>query len=189
MAVNSAGLRLAIFGATTVLLAIMSRGSLSKPRSHGFHRFYVFEALAASILINLPVWFADPFSWNQIISWLLLCTSLIAVLLGARTLHVHGRSNAAARPEPELLAFERTSRLVRSGIYRHVRHPMYCSLLALAWGVFFKAPSAVGALLAGTASFGVGLMARIEEAECVSVFGQQYRDYMQQTRRFIPGLY
>jgi protein-S-isoprenylcysteine O-methyltransferase Ste14 len=187
--ITSAGLRVASFAVATALLGFMSRASLRNPRSHGFHRFYVFEVLMALILINGPVWFVDPFSWHQIVSWLLLCLSLALVILGAWALRVHGRSNAEARPEPELLTFERTSRLVQRGIYSRIRHPMYGSLLALAWGVFFKAPSFVGAVLAGVASLGVALMTRIEEAECIKVFGRQYRDYMRRTWRLVPGLY
>jgi protein-S-isoprenylcysteine O-methyltransferase Ste14 len=184
-----ANARLAVFALATVLLAYSTRASLLRPRSHGFHRFFVFEAILALILINLPLWFIDPFSWHQTISWILLMISVIPLVLGVRALHLHGDPDASIRQEPELLAFERTSRLVREGVFHYIRHPMYSSLLLLAWGLFFKAPSATGGALAILATAGLMLMAKIEEAECLKAFGQEYEEYMRHTRRFIPHVF
>jgi protein-S-isoprenylcysteine O-methyltransferase Ste14 len=181
--------RLTVFALATVLLAYFTRASLLRPRSHGFYRFFVFEAIIALILINLPLWFSDPFSWHQIISWILLVSSLVPLVLGVRALHLHGGPDASTRQEPELLAFERTSRLVREGVFHYIRHPMYSSLLLLAWGVFFKAPSAAGGALAILATAGLMLMAKIEEAECLKTFGHEYQEYMRHTRRFIPNVF
>jgi len=181
--------RIAIFALATVLLAYVFRASLRHPRSHGFYRFFVFEAILALFLMTVPLWFHDPFSLLQLISWAFLLGSLILVVAGVRALHIHGRPDASARKEPELLGFERTSRLVHEGVFHHIRHPLYTSLLLLTWGIFFKAPSGSSAALAIGATAGLVLMANAEEAECVRVFGQEYRDYMRHTRRFIPRVY
>jgi protein-S-isoprenylcysteine O-methyltransferase Ste14 len=50
-------------------------------------------------------------------------------------------------------AIEKTTILVTTGAYRYIRHPLYSSLLFLAWGIFFKAPSWPGGLLALAATF------------------------------------
>jgi protein-S-isoprenylcysteine O-methyltransferase Ste14 len=181
--------RLAIFVVATVLLAAVSRRSLLSIHSHGFYRFFVFEAILALILTNLPFWIRDAFSWYQVVSWILLLTSVFPLALGIRALHGPGRSGTASRQEPELLAFERTTRLVRAGVFRHIRHPMYSSLLFLAWGVFFKLPSVSGATLAVLATEGLSFMAKIEEAENSRAFGQEYREYMVHTKRFIPHVF
>ena len=181
--------RFAVFAFATVVLALLSRRSLLSIRSHGFYRFFVFEAILALVLINLPFWFRDAFSWYQVISWILLLSSLLLVVLGIRALHDLGRSGSASRDEPELLAFERTTRLVRAGVFRYVRHPMYSSLLLLAWGVFFKLPSLPGAALALIATAGLIVMAAIEEGENSRAFGQEYREYMAHTKRFIPHVF
>jgi protein-S-isoprenylcysteine O-methyltransferase Ste14 len=183
------GVRLAIFAFATVLLAVVSRRSLLSIHSHGFYRFLVFEAILALVLINMPFWFRDSLSWHQVISWLLLLTSLIPLALGIRALRGPGRSGTTFRDEPELLAFERTTRLVRVGIFRHIRHPMYSSLLFLAWGVFFKLPSLPGAALAVIATAGLIVMANIEEGENSRAFGEEYRQYMVHTKRFIPHVF
>jgi len=186
MADVSGDIRLAIFGVATLFLGYISRASLLRPKSHGFYRFFVFEIIVLLVLINVPRWFIDPFSWHQIVSWILLMSAFIPLILGVRALRLHGRPDASTRPETELLAFERTSRLVREGIFRFIRHPMYSSLLLLAWGIFFKVLSGTGVALAILATAGLMLMAKIEEAECMLVFGQEYREYMRHTRRFIP---
>ena len=187
--VSWSSMQVAAFGLATVLLAVVSRRSLRSIRSHGFYRFFVFEAILALILTNLPFWFRDAFSWHQLLSWILLLTSLLPLALGIRALHGPGTSGATSRNEPELLAFERTTRLVREGIFRHIRHPMYSSLLLLAWGVFFKLPSTPGFVLAAVATAGLIVMAKIEEGENSQAFGSQYREYMAHTKRFIPHVF
>ncbi len=169
-----------------MLLAIISRRSLLRPRSHGFYRFFAWEAILGLVLINTPYWFKDAFTWHQIISWFLLIVCIIPLVLGVSGLRSHGRADAGARRDPELLGFERTTALVNDGIFGLIRHPLYSSLLLLAWGVFFKDPSLLGGALAAAATLLLVLTARRDEAECLQVFGAEYRQYMQHTRMFIP---
>lgn len=81
-----------------------------------------------------------------------------------------------------------TERLVTTGIYRHIRHPMYSSLLFLAWGAFLKSVTIDTLILSVLASLALLSTAKTEEAENVARFGQEYRDYMERTRRFVPFL-
>jgi protein-S-isoprenylcysteine O-methyltransferase Ste14 len=97
--------------------------------------------------------------------------------------------SARERSNPALMDFERTTELVTVGVFRYIRHPLYSSLLFLAWGVFFKHPSWVGLFLAGIATFFLTMTARIEEAENMAFFGTAYESYMKQTRMFIPFLF
>lgn len=175
-----------LFALATVLLACVSRASLSKPRSHGFFRFLAWEAIAALILINAPIWFHEWLSWHQVVSWLLLSASIIPLVLGVTALRSRGLPDSTKRPDGELLAFERTTSLVSDGVYRYIRHPLYTSLLGLTWGAFFKEPSAVGALLATCATMLLVVTAKRDESECVQVFGGDYAEYMRRTRMFIP---
>lgn len=66
---------------------------------------------------------------------------------------------------------------------------MYSSLLFLAWGIFFKAPSWLGGLLALAATLFLVATSRVEEAENLRFFGEAYREYMKQTKMFIPFLF
>jgi len=78
---------------------------------------------------------------------------------------------------------------VTTGIYRYIRHPLYSSLLLLAWGIFFKLPSLVGGILVITATIFLVLTAKADEAECTKFFGPAYQEYMKRTRRFVPHLF
>ena len=66
---------------------------------------------------------------------------------------------------------------------------MYSSLLFLAWGIFFKAPSWIGGLLALASTLSLVIAARMEEVENVHFFGDVYREYMKRTKMFIPFLF
>jgi protein-S-isoprenylcysteine O-methyltransferase Ste14 len=80
--------------------------------------------------------------------------------------------------------------VVRSGLYRFVRHPAYTGwfLLALGTGLYFG--SVVG--LAGTVVFVLVLAWRVkvEEAALSEQLGDAYRAYMRDVpSRFLPGLF
>jgi protein-S-isoprenylcysteine O-methyltransferase Ste14 len=101
-------------------------------------------------------------------------------------LKTRGHPNVTREAEPSLLAFEKTTQLVTTGIYRYIRHPLYSSLLLLAWGIFFKAPSFAGGTLAALAAIFLVYTAKADERECVQFFGEEYLEYMKRTKRFIP---
>lgn len=172
----------------TAGLVYVSRAWLVDPRTHGFYRFFAWEAILALALLNIELWFRDPFSWHQIISWLLLAVSGYLVIHSVHLLWLLGKPSSQREGEP-LFEFEKTTRLVTVGIYRYIRHPMYSSLLFLAWGVFFKKPSWAGGLLAVAATLFLVAAGKIEEAEDIRYFGETYREYMKRTKMFIPALF
>lgn len=178
----------AIFLLATAGLAYVSRASLRQPRSHGFYRFFAWEAILVLALLNIDVWFRDPLSWYQIISWLLLIVSGFLVIHGVQLLRKIGKQNAQRADSP-MLDFEKTTALVTTGAYRYIRHPLYSSLLFLAWGIFFKSPSWPGGILALAATLFLVATAKVEEAEDIRFFGPAYREYVKQTRMFIPFLF
>jgi protein-S-isoprenylcysteine O-methyltransferase Ste14 len=171
-----------------VLLAYVSRASLRLPRSHGFYRFFAWEAILGLTLLELDLWFFDPFSWHQIISWLLLAVSLPLAIHGARLLSRIGKQDTR-RDDTPMLQFEKTTTLVTVGAYRYIRHPLYSSLLSLTWGVFFKSPFWLGGILALLASCFLVATAKMEESENIRFFGAPYQAYMKQTKMFVPFLF
>ena len=181
-------IRFAAFALLSVPILWVSRRSLRHPTSHGFSRFFAFEAILALIVLNIPYWFAVPFGVQQIASWVLLSVSLVFVIWGFVLLRRRGGFNPAAEASPSY-EWEKTGHLVTKGIYAYIRHPMYSSLLFLGWGAVLKSVSFGTLLLGAAATLALAATAKTEEAENVVRFGQEYRDYMRRTRRFVPFLF
>ena len=97
--------------------------------------------------MNVDSWFVAPLSGHQILSWILLTLSAVLAAHTLWLLHTIGKPDSR-RTDASLIGIERTTELVTIGAYRYIRHPAYGSLLYLTWGVFFKGPSMMGAVLA-----------------------------------------
>jgi protein-S-isoprenylcysteine O-methyltransferase Ste14 len=177
-----------VFGIGSLPILWISRGSLRRRDAHGFYRFFAFEAILGLVALNLPTWLRDPFSPRQLASWALLLASLLLAVHGFTLLRRAGKPDPGIE-DPTRLGVEKTTCLVRSGAYRVIRHPLYASLLALAWGVFLKAPSWLGLTLAVVATGALYLTARVEEQENLRNFGPAYGEYMRETRMFIPFVF
>lgn len=179
---------LIIFLAGTAFFIWVSRHALRNPRAHGFYRFIAWECMLALVLVNFPMWSVDPFVPRQIVSWLLLASSLALALHAVHMLKRLGRPSQA-RTDAELYAFEKTSTLVTSGAFGYIRHPMYAALLYLAWGAYLKDISWASTALVGAASVALFITALRDEAECLQHFGPAYADYMKKSKRFVPLLF
>ncbi len=185
-------LRAIVFLGLSAALAYVSRAALRNARSHGFYRFFAWECILGLFVLNfvsLQQWFGDPLSVRQLVSGFLLVVCIVPVALGAFLLRTRGRPDVERRHDASLAGFEKTTRLVTTGIYKYIRHPLYSSLLLLAWGVFFKRPFWLGAVVALGATGFLLATAKVEEAENINYFGQPYRDYMQSTKMFIPFVF
>lgn len=179
---------LTLFVLLTIPVAAISRKTLFRPGSHGFYRFFGWECLLWLFVNNYRHWFEEPFGIQQLISWFLLFASAILVVYAAFILKKSGKQNPERKDET-LYRFEKTSVLVETGIYRYIRHPMYASLIYLAWGILLKnvTPVLVSVTLLSNVFF--YLTAVSDERECRIYFGEAYSRYMQRTKRFIPWLF
>ncbi len=81
-------------------------------------------------------------------------------------------------------------RLISSGPYRLVRHPMYTSFLLMAIGQALLLPNWIVALagILGVALL-VSLRLKKEEAMMLEVFDKEYASYMHRTKRMIPYIF
>ena len=168
-----------------MIIVLFSRKSLTNIHSHGFYRFFAWEFILILWLLNIEFWFIAPFSLNQLISWLLLFTSTFYVVEGYRLIRYKGNSGGS-RSEKYLYKIEKTTKLITEGIYHYVRHPLYGSLLFLAWGIFFKFISTIGFILILFICLSLYLTAKIEEKENCDYFGNEYESYIKKTKMFIP---
>jgi protein-S-isoprenylcysteine O-methyltransferase Ste14 len=113
-----------------------------------------------------------------------------AVCLAAG-LWIFARSHADLGPNWSItLEVREGHQLVTRGIYRHVRHPMYCGLLVYALGQALVVPN----WIAGP-SYGLAMVILCvfrlgpEERMMLDEFGAEYMAYMSRTKRLIPGVW
>ena len=178
----------ATFVIVSSVLLYVSRGAITRPRSHGFYRFFAVECIFGLIWINLPVWGDDPLMEpSQFMAVLLLATSVWLPVHAVRRLRVLGQPSSD-RADDTLIGFEKTTQLVTAGAFKYIRHPMYTALLCLAWGVFLQRFTWLALLLVLATTVLLFVTAMREEHECLAHFGEAYRVYMRRTRRFVPYL-
>lgn len=179
--------RTLLFILLSLVFVVISWKPLHNPRCHGFYRFFAFEGILFLVLHNHPFWFERWYAPNQIVSWVLLATSILFVVQAVRMLRVVGGSKRRAET-PENFAFENTVNLVQEGIYRYIRHPMYSSLLLLAWGAFLKHFSLIGGVVIVVTTIFLVVAGIIEEKENLDFFGPAYLEYRKTTKMFVPFL-
>lgn len=78
--------------------------------------------------------------------------------------------------------------MVTSGLYRLVRHPQYSGMFLLILGFFAQWPTLITALMMPFLVWMYYRLARREETEMESRFGDSYRAYQRQTPMFLPHL-
>ncbi len=85
----------------------------------------------------------------------------------------------------QLLDGERVqSRLIVSGLYRWVRHPLYSAGIAFLWLTPLMTTTLLALYLAFSVYFYVGSV--FEERRLVAAFGEAYADYQRSVPRLVP---
>ena len=151
--------------------------SIKQKRYHGIARFFSFESIFILVLLNIRIWFHNPFLPYQIISWIFLIMSIYFAIAGFVLLKKIGKPTAN---------FENTSILVKTGLYKYIRHPLYFSLFLLGTGVMMKDLQILQIIFGAMNLIVIYITARIEEREMISKFGNEYQEYKKETKMFIP---
>jgi protein-S-isoprenylcysteine O-methyltransferase Ste14 len=139
--------------------------------------FVAFEGLLALFILNGGSMFQNALGWRQILSWALFIASACFAFLGFRGLRKYGQA---------VHDWENTTRLVREGVFKYIRHPLYASLMLLSTGMLLKDISLRAAsVFLLTLSFLV-TASHIEESENTRKFGAEYENYILTTNRYLP---
>jgi protein-S-isoprenylcysteine O-methyltransferase Ste14 len=88
------------------------------------------------------------------------------------------------------VAIRETQTVLKTGLYRWMRHPSYSGLLLCILAVGLHTRNWISLLII-TVPTTAALLYRIqvEEAALRDHFGQEYEEYSRQTKRLIPGIY
>ncbi|MBI0583870.1 MAG: isoprenylcysteine carboxylmethyltransferase family protein [Methanomassiliicoccus sp.] len=79
--------------------------------------------------------------------------------------------------------------LVRTGIYRYVRHPAYLGAILLFLGIPVMVSSILGFLAMFLLVIYLLYRIRLEERMLITRFGEEYLEYMRHSKRLIPFIY
>ena len=120
-----------------------------------------------------------PLPW----SGLMVIGELLAVLALAIAFRQTDAWEFLGLRQPEA---EKPPKLTISGLYRHVRHPLYSAGLAFIWLMPLMTVNVLAINLALTVYVVIG--AAFEERNLRHEFGQEYIEYMAVTPMFIPFL-
>ncbi len=83
---------------------------------------------------------------------------------------------------------ENTGRLVREGLYRHIRHPQYAGFLLIPIGMLFGSFSILLLFMWPVLAVLYHRLARREEAELEDAFGSQWREYREAAGMYLPRI-
>ena len=88
------------------------------------------------------------------------------------------------------VAIQAGQRIVRTGVYRSVRHPAYTGLLLAFLGVGLAFNNWLSLLVIFVPIMAALLYRiRVEESVLAETLGREYTDYCQTTKRLLPGIY
>ena len=166
-------------------LLTLSWRTLFSLKNHGLYRLVVWECILWLSIQNYRYLIVEKFDLQQLISSALMIASLVFVLSAVFIMRKKGRVSKQRR-DHTLFGFEKTTVLIESGIFKHVRHPMYSSLLFLAWGILLRNIEVTLLIIALIATCSCLFAALMEEKENIEYFGERYRHYMLKTKMFIP---
>ena len=117
----------------------------------------------------------------RLLGLLLIAIGLVPLLLSIRDFAVWGRGTLAPIDPP--------TRLVRVGLYRHVRNPMYVGVVTAILGEALFFESRALAIYAAVVWMAFHLFVVLyEEPHLRYTFGQEYEAYRRDVPRWIPCL-
>lgn len=166
-----------VFVVISVVIFMKFRKELFAFRRHGPYMFLAFEGLLALFILNGGSMFENALSWRQILSWALFIVSACFAFLGFRGLRKYGQADHD---------WEDTTRLVREGVFRYIRHPLYASLMLLSTGMLLKDVSLRAASVFLLILCFLVTASRMEEGENTRKFGAEYENYILKTKRYLP---
>ena len=134
----------------------------------------------ATYLLNPPNLAFSALSLPDWLRWAGVGVGCLALCLLSWTLRTLGKNLT------DTVVTRKQHTLVITGPYRWVRHPFYICAALLTLAVSLISSNAFFLIAGGVISVLLGLRTRVEEANLLSRFGEDYQKYMDRTGRFFP---
>jgi len=88
------------------------------------------------------------------------------------------------------VAIRDNHRIIRAGPYRHLRHPSYSGYLVSMTGIGIALDNWAALLIMIAVNVAIySYRMSVEEAALTKAFGDEYKQYVHETKRIIPGIY
>ncbi len=114
------------------------------------------------------------------------CAATYVVCAAAAIYWVYMFVSVAMTNNCARLSAASVQRLITSGVYRIVRHPVYSADIVFAWALFLLMPT-IGVLLSIIWLTIVHILwMKLEEHALTLRFGEEYLDYRRRTPMFVP---
>lgn len=130
--------------------------------------------------------------WPRALSYpIVLPQTAAGVFVFAAALWLFWRTHRAlGRYWSVTLEIKDSHRLITSGVYERVRHPMYSAFFLWALAQALLLPNLLAGL-SGLVGFGILFFFRVgrEEEMMRAAFGAEYEAYAARTKRIVPGIY
>jgi len=158
-------------------------------KQEGLFSLVALRVLALAGLIALVAYFRNPanlaFSAVPLPEWL----RWIGVGLGCMALWLlFWTLQSLGKNLTDTVVTRTHHTLVSTGPYRWIRHPFYTCAGLVALTVFLVTSNALFLITGGSIFLLLALRTRVEEANLLTRFGEDYRKYMDRTGRFLPRL-
>lgn len=121
-------------------------------------------------------------------------TGLLLLLVGG---YVRSRARMELKKKAGFSSLAATGRLrvidnhqlVKDGLYKHIRHPIYLGETIRNLGIVLIFSSIYGLLSIAMATVFLLFRMRAEEKMLTKAFGEEYKEYQRKTKRIIPYVY
>lgn len=141
-------------------------------------------SLPATVILSLP-----PFV--SIIAILVFVLGLVVLVIAFATFNKAefvGLEQLRQTAAPKQQA-NQVTQLTKTGMYAYVRHPLYFGLVLLLLGAILYVPTYPTLVFVATSFIYLPIGVYLEEQKLIAEFGDTYRQYQKEVKRFIPFVY
>lgn len=135
------------------------------------------------LLIAMLVWFSEPITTARNGHVFTLIMGVLGLIIGALSLRANPLGNFNIEPVPKP-----GGTMIKSGIYRYIRHPMYTSVILFGLACYAATPSAINLVTLIVLALVLHTKALLEEAWMQTVHSD-YAHYAAGTKRYLPWVF